>query len=62
MAVHRPMRSCRIEDDVYLKVKYIADSESRSFNNFLLALLKDCIKAYEKEHGIIQVDEDELYK
>ena len=28
MAVHRAMRSCRLADDLYLKAKYIATTES----------------------------------
>ena len=35
MAVHRAMRSCRLADDLYLKAKYIATTENRSFNNWL---------------------------
>lgn len=62
MATYRPMRSCRIGDDIYLKAKYIAEQENRSFNNFLEVLLKKTIAAYEAEHGEIKVDTDALYE
>ena len=62
MAIHRPMRSCRLEDSIYLKVKHIADQESRSFNNLLEVILKKYVEDYEKENGAIDVDVHELYK
>ena len=62
MATHRPMRSCRLEDDLYLKVKYVADQEQRSFNNLLEVILKKYVEAYEKENGTISVNTDDLYQ
>lgn len=62
MAVHRAMRSCRLEDELYLKVKYIADRENRSFNNYLEALLRKVVEKYEEEHGVISVDTESLYQ
>ena len=62
MAVHRAMRSCRLSDDLYLKVKYIADSENRSFNNWLENVLQKIVADYEKENGIISVSPDDLYQ
>ena len=62
MAVHRAMRSCRLSDDLYLKAKYIADSENRSFNNWLVNLLQKVIKDYEEENGPISVQADDLYQ
>lgn len=62
MAVHRAMRSCRLADDLYLKAKYIATTENRSFNNWLEIILQKEIAAYEKEHGPISVQPDDLYR
>lgn len=62
MAVHRAMRSCRLADDLYLKAKYIADCENRSFNNWLESILQKTIKEYEKENGPISVQTDDLYQ
>lgn len=62
MAVHRAMRSCRLADDLYLKAKYIADSENRSFNNWLESILQKVIKDYEKENGVIPVQTEDLYQ
>lgn len=62
MAVHRAMRSCRLADDLYLKAKYIATTENRSFNNWLEIILQKEIAVYEKEHGPISVQTDDLYQ
>lgn len=58
MATHRAMRSCRLADDLYLKAKYIADLENRSFNNWLESVLQRIVREYEAEHGTISVATD----
>ena len=62
MAVHRAMRSCRLADDLHLKAKYIADSESRSFNNWIENVLQKIVADYEQQHGPIPMQTDGLYK
>ena len=62
MAKHRAMRSCRLDDAIYLKAKYLADLENRSFNNWLENLLQKTVKEYESEHGAIPVNTDDLYQ
>lgn len=62
MATHRAMRSCRLADDLYLKAKYIADEENRSFNNWLESVLQKVVKEYEAVHGVIPVAADEAAK
>ena len=62
MTVHRAMRSCRLADYLYLKVKYIADSENRSFNNWLENVLQKIVNDYEKENGVIPISTDDLYQ
>ncbi|MBQ3533732.1 MAG: hypothetical protein IJA56_01045 [Clostridia bacterium] len=59
MATHRAMRSCRLADDLYLKAKYIADEENRSFNNWLESVLQKVVKEYESVHGVISVNTDD---
>lgn len=56
------MRSCRLADDLYLKAKYIADTENRSFNNWLEYTLQKIVSDYEKEHGTIVIHPDDLYR
>lgn len=62
MATHKAMRSCRLSDDLYLKAKFIADKENRSFNNWLESVLYKIVTEYEKDNGTIPVNPDELYK
>lgn len=61
MAVYRAMRSCRLEDSLYLKAKYLATKENRSFNNWIEMVIKEIINDYEKENGEILVNTDDLY-
>lgn len=62
MANYRPMRSCRLSDDLYLKAKHIADTEHRSFNNWLESVLIKIVADYEKENGVIAIQPDDLYQ
>ena len=62
MATHRPMRSCRLADDIYLKAKYIADTENRSFNNWLENTLEKIVADYEAQHGVINIDMNAPYQ
>lgn len=62
MTVYKAGRSCRLTDDLYLKAKYIADMEKRSFNNWLEHLITTVVDEYEKEHGTILVQPDDLYE
>ena len=62
MATHRPMRSCRLADDIYLKAKYNADTENRSFNNWLENTLEKIVADYEAQHGVINVDMNAPYQ
>ena len=62
MATYRPLRSCRLSDDLYLKVKHIADADNRSFNNWLENVLQKIVADYETENGPIEVDSDNLYQ
>lgn len=46
--------SIRIEDEMLKKIAYIADYEGRSVNSHILVLVRNAIKDFEKEHGIIE--------
>lgn len=45
--------SIRIEDAMLDKLGYVADYEGRSINSHVLCLIRDDIKRFEKEHGVI---------
>ncbi len=46
-----------IEPDLHSKLKYIAKYEGRSINGQILYLVRQCIKDFEKENGIIETEE-----
>ncbi len=45
--------SIRIEEEMLNKVAYIADYEGRSVNSQVLVLIRESIKAFEDEYGVI---------
>lgn len=51
----KPLRTCRLDDELYYKVKYIATRDNRSFNNYLESLLMKIVSDYESAHGPIIV-------
>lgn len=57
-----PMRGLRMDDQLYLKLKYIAAKESRSYNQEAVYILKNFVEEYESKNGVINVDTDSLYK
>lgn len=62
MAKNRSNRPCRIEDELYLKLKFLAQQENRSFNNYIENLFIEVVKLYEQQHGEIKVNSDDLYE
>ena len=46
-----------IEPDLHSKLKYIAKYEGRSINGQILYLVRQWIKDFEKENGIIEIEE-----
>lgn len=56
--------SIRIEEAMLEKLGYVADYEGRSLNSQILCLIRDSIKVYEKEHGVIsgEIEESENVK
>lgn len=57
-----PMRGLRMPDDLYLKLKYIASEDNRSYNQEAVYILKKYVEEYEEKNGTISVDPDELYQ
>ena len=47
--------SIRIDEDMLDKLHVVADYEGRSANGQINVLFRDCIAAYEKEHGKIEL-------
>ena len=45
----------RIDEDMLDKLHVVADYEGRSANGQINVLIRDCIAAYEKEHGKIEL-------
>ena len=45
--------SIRIEQEMLDKISYIADYEGRSVNSHILVLIRENVKNFEKENGII---------
>lgn len=48
--------SIRIEEEMLNKLSYIADYEGRSVNSQVLVLIRQSIKTFEEENGIIDGD------
>ncbi|MBQ4051009.1 MAG: Arc family DNA-binding protein [Oscillospiraceae bacterium] len=45
--------SIRIEEEMLKKLSYVADYEGRSLNSHVLVLIRESIKDFEEEHGLI---------
>ena len=46
--------SIRIEEEMLSKIAHIADYEGRSVNSQILILIRDNIKTFEAENGVIE--------
>ena len=51
--------SIRIEEEMLKKLGFVADYEGRSVNSHILVLIRESIKAFEQEHGEIDVNVNE---
>ena len=56
--------SIRIEEEMLEKLGYVADYEGRSINSHVLVLIRENIKGFEAEQGMIEgsVNPDENVK
>ena len=57
-----PMRGLRMPDELYLKLRAIAEKENRSYNQEAVYILRAYVSDYEKTHGEITVDTESLYQ
>lgn len=46
-----------IDKELHEKLKYIAKYEDRSMNGQIMFLIRECVRAFEQEHGKIDLDE-----
>ena len=46
--------SIRIDEELLHKLHIVADYEGRSANSEILILIRDCVAAFEKEHGPLE--------
>ena len=46
--------SIRIEEEMLEKLGYVADYEGRSINSHVLVLIRENIRGFEAEHGVIE--------
>jgi hypothetical protein len=57
-----PMRGLRLSDELYLKLKHIAKTENRSYNQQAVYILQQFVSDYEDRNGVIPVSTDSLYQ
>ena len=48
----------RIDRQLFVKFRYIAESEGRSANKSLEQYIKKRVAKYEEENGVIEIEED----
>ena len=48
----------RIDEDLLAKFKYVSEYNARSMNNQLLFYIRNAVKAFEKEHGEIEIKKE----
>lgn len=62
MSVKKVPSSIRFDAELLYKISFVARENMRSLNAQLEYLALTCVREYEKEHGEIPIDENELYK
>ena len=58
MGIQEVPYSLRLEPQVMEKIRVLAKQEHRSINKQLCGAVESYLKAYEKEHGEISVEEE----
>lgn len=56
MASNLPRYTLRVPQEYLDKIRYIAEENGRSANKEIELMLKERIKTYENEHGIIPLE------
>ncbi len=62
MATNKIQTGVRFEPELLYKITQVAKYNKRSFNNQMEYLAQLCVREFEKEHGEIELDENEMYK
>ena len=57
---YKDVRKCQLRMDavLYEKLKYVAARDGRSLNNEINYCAMQTVKAYEQEHGEIEIESD----
>lgn len=61
MSVIKAQFTLRLNLENHAKIKKIAEAESRSLTNMIEYLIKKEIDRYEKENGVIELNDTDLY-
>ena len=62
MATNKIQTGIRFEPELLYKITQIAKKNKRSLNAQLEYLAQSCVEDYEREHGDILLDENEMYR
>ena len=60
MATNKIQTGLRISESIYAKIRYLSGKEQRSLNNLIEYIIQQYIDQYEKEHGVIPEQTDEI--
>ena len=61
MSTKKIQTGIRFQPELLYKITQIAKENKRSLNAQLEYLAESCVKEYEKENGVIEIDENILY-
>ena len=62
MATNKIQTGLRINENTYVKIRYLCAKEQRSLNNLIEYVLQQYVEQYEEENGPISVQTDDLYQ
>jgi len=60
MATNKIQTGIRFEPELLYKITHVAKQNRRSLNAQLEYLAQECVKQYEAENGLIEIDEETL--
>lgn len=61
MATNKIQTGIRFTPELLYKITFISKKNMRSLNAQLEYLAQSCVEQYEKEHGEIPINENEIY-
>ncbi len=62
MATNKIQTGIRFEPELLYKISHVAKEYKRSLNAQLEYLAQECVKKFEDEHGVIPVDDEQVYR